>query len=273
MELKISLTGDLGSGKSTVSDLIVRLTGAEYYSTGRICRAIADKHGIDVVAMNRYMETHPEIDKEIDDGIAALSDVDRKMIIDSRMAWHFVRDTFRLYLSVDPDVSAARIFAAGRSTENFSTVEETAKKIAERKESEKRRYLDLYHVDYTDLSNYSLVVDTTYATPTEVAELVLSVAEEWERDHKIKRAYICPSRLYYPEEGAPLDYVHDLACRLDLAEEIPPVTVVEDNGKFYVTEGTPSALAYSLNDAVFVPCLLKKGKKNDGDYVQIKNSL
>ena len=44
MKDKISLAGDLGSGKSTVSKIIIDRLGAEYYSTGAIVRSVAEKH-------------------------------------------------------------------------------------------------------------------------------------------------------------------------------------------------------------------------------------
>ena len=94
MKDKISLAGDLGSGKSTVSKIIIDRLGAEYYSTGAIVRSVAEKHGMTVVELNKYMETHPEIDHEIDDGLKALSEVDKLLIIDSRMAWHFAEKSF-----------------------------------------------------------------------------------------------------------------------------------------------------------------------------------
>ena len=115
MKDKISLAGDLGSGKSTLSKILTERLGMEYYSTGTICREVATRHGISVGEMNKYMETHPELDHEIDDGLSALSEVDRPLLIDSRMAWHFTKGTFRVYLSTDLLTSAARIHAAGRA--------------------------------------------------------------------------------------------------------------------------------------------------------------
>ncbi len=273
METKITLTGDLGSGKSTVASLIVNRTGAEYVSTGVICRRVAESHGMSVLEMNQYMETHPELDHEIDDGIAALSDVDRRMIIDSRMAWHFVRRSFRVYLSCDLRTSAVRITGDGRATEMYSSVEEAMEKIAGRKASETKRYLSLYNADYTNLTNFSLVLDTTYATPVEAADVLLSVLDEWEtNEYEGTRAYICPARLLYPADGAPLDEVHELSCKLDLNEEIPPVEIVHENGNFYVTKGVASALAYALSDHVYVPAHLVPGKPS-GEYVSMKNNL
>ena len=127
MKDKISLAGDLGSGKSTVSKIIIDRLGAEYYSTGAIVRGVAEKHGMTVVELNKYMETHPEIDHEIDDGLVALSDVDKLLIIDSRMAWHFTRGTFKVYLSIDIETGAYRIMNANRDGEHRATLEETVK--------------------------------------------------------------------------------------------------------------------------------------------------
>ena len=97
MDNKISLAGDLGSGKSTVSAILIERLGAKYYSTGAIVRSIADSRNMTVVELNKYMETHPEIDHEIDAGIAALSESPESLIIDSRMAWHFTKGTFKVY--------------------------------------------------------------------------------------------------------------------------------------------------------------------------------
>ena len=92
--VKISLAGDLGSGKSTVGKILAPLFGAEIYSTGTIQRGIALQMGMSTLELNRYMETHPEIDGMIDDGLRALEKEEKNLIIDSRMAWHFVPSSF-----------------------------------------------------------------------------------------------------------------------------------------------------------------------------------
>ena len=139
MQDKISLAGDLGSGKSTVANIIIERLGAEYYSTGAIVRDIAAKHGMTIAELNVYMETHPEIDHEIDDGLKALSRVDKLLVIDSRMAWHFTEGTFKIYLSVDAETSALRIMNANRVGEHAATLEETVRQTRARRESEKKR--------------------------------------------------------------------------------------------------------------------------------------
>ena len=140
MKEKISLAGDLGSGKSTVADILINRLGAEYYSTGAIVRSIAAKHGMTVVELNVYMETHPEIDTEIDNGLVELGKIDKAMVIDSRMAWHFTPGTFKVYLSTDVETSALRIMGANRVGEHAASLEATIADTRARRESEKKRY-------------------------------------------------------------------------------------------------------------------------------------
>ena len=273
MKDKISLAGDLGSGKSTVSKIIIESLGAEYYSTGAIVRGVAEKHGMTVVELNKYMETHPEIDHEIDDGLKALSDVDKLLIIDSRMAWHFTKGTFKVYLTIDIETGALRIMNANRDGEHRATLEETVKDTRDRRESEKLRYKEQYGVDIKDLSNYALIVDTTYATPDEIAEIIMSGFEQWRGDRDYARTFICPSRLNFIDDEADAPEVEKRASMLDEGLEIPEVTVFECDGEFYVEDGLESALAYAFNMATFIPSTLIDKKRGDEEYIRMQNSL
>ena len=272
MKDKISLAGDLGSGKSTVSDILISRIGAEYYSTGAIVREIAQRRGMTVTELNVYMETHPEIDHEIDDGIARLSEVDKLLIIDSRMAWHFTRGTFRVYLSVDVETSALRIMNANRVGEHCATFEETVAATKTRCESEKKRYMTQYGVNIKDLSNYDLVVDTTAATPDEVADVIVSAFAAWQNDRTYRATYLTGERVNFPDEAPEGEEIEALVACLERGEQIPPVTVVERDGEFYLVGGHASALAHTML-STYVPATLVKGDVPDVTYVRMRNSL
>ena len=272
MNEKISLAGDLGSGKSTVSDILIKRLGAEYYSTGAIVRSIADKRGMSVVELNVYMETHPEIDKEIDDGLRALGDVDRRLIIDSRLAWHFTPNTFKIYLSTDIETSALRIMNANRKGEHAATLEQTVAETRARRESEKKRYMEQYGLDIKDLTNYALIVDTTYATPDEIADVIISAFDSWVGERDYRRAFISPERLNYPDTPADVSRVSELSDLLDMGEALSEITVFERDGEFYLEKGLEEAMAYSFNMCRFIPARLIKGEPH-GEYVKMKNSL
>ncbi len=169
MAVKISLAGDLGSGKSTVGKLLAEKFGAQMYSTGTIQRELAAKMNMTTLELNKYSETHPEVDDMIDDGLRALNEKDVSVVIDSRMAWHFVPSSFSVYMSADPAVAAARIMNAGRESEPFESLDEAVRSIAERRQSEQARYMHLYGVDIKDLKNYDFVIDTSDISPETVA--------------------------------------------------------------------------------------------------------
>ena len=269
---KISLAGDLGGGKSTVADILIKRLGAEYYSTGAIVRAIAAERGMTVGELNKYMETHPEIDHEIDNGIAALSEDERFLIIDSRMAWHFTKGTFKVYLSCDAETSALRILHAKRQGESTSTLEEMIECTKSRRESEKKRYMEQYGVDIKDLANYSLIVDTTTATPDEVAECIITAFRRWQQDKSYKAVFISTERLHFPEMELDGDTLSPLTQGLERGEEIAKISVCEADGEFYLVDGFEAAMAHVFNFSPFIPCTLVKAEPK-GEYVRMRNSL
>lgn len=269
---KISLAGDLGSGKSTVSHILTERLHLDYYSTGTVVRGMAAERGMTVVEFNEFMEKDPAFDRMIDDRLVALSDDPRGLIIDSRMAFHFVRDTFRVYFSTELETSAARILSAKRAEESFSTLEEMAENIRRRKMSERKRYKDFYGVDCKDLFQYALVVDTTYATPEEVALCVENAFAAWQKDRAYVGCFLSPLRPLYPED-TDTEAAAQFSERLALGESLPPVHVAEDDGTFYILQGEACAMAYAIAELPFVPCILEKAQKKSTDYVCMKNSL
>ena len=203
--IKISLAGDLGSGKSTVGKILAEEFQAELYSTGTIQRAIAVEMGMTTLQLNQYMETHPEIDGKIDDGLRALEKEPKNLIIDSRMAWHFVPSSFSVYMMADAYISAERIMNAGRESEPFASVEEAVRSVSDRRKSEMLRYSHLYGVNIKDMENYVYVIDTSYVDPQTVADHISAHYKLFAAGKTFDRYEICPARLLPcgKEEGEP----------------------------------------------------------------------
>ena len=122
-------------------------------------------------------------------------------------------------------------------------------------------------------SSYSLVVDTTYATPTEVAEVILSSLEVWRDDKELKLCYLSPERINYIDDEHDTEKMTEYASALERGEEIPPVKVFESDGEFYIEEGQESALAYAFNFSTYLPAVIVKGEIGERKYVKMKNSL
>lgn len=250
MDYRISLTGDLGSGKSTVCRIISSKYGCETYSTGKICRAIAAEKGInDIKEMNLYMKTHPEVDKEIDDGLIALSEKTGSLIVDSRMAWHFTKGTFKVYLSAAIDVAAERIFNDNRSEESYSSIEEMKQSNIERKRSENGRYFELYGVNIYDMTNYDLVVDTTAASAKQVSDIIIDEYTKNSNGTKKFNGYLCPARLF------PTKDINEF----DSSEQIE---ICCYNNNFYILSGHKTVLEAIRNDDAVVACNIVEAPSN-----------
>ena len=171
---KITITGDLGSGKSAVSKILCEKTGFEYVSTGRIQRQLAQDLDLDTLEMNRRADTDPTIDQRIDGIFVDLGKDAKGYVVDSRMAWFFLPESFKVYLQADVAVAAERILNdPSRKSEEYETKEEAIRKILARKQSENARFLVKYGADSTNLHNFDLVLDTTNRSPEQVAALIL----------------------------------------------------------------------------------------------------
>ncbi len=170
---KITLTGDLGSGKSAVSKILCERTGFEYISTGKVQRQLAQELGLDTLEMNRRADTDPSIDERIDSIFVSLGQDPKGYVIDSRMAWFFLPDSFKVFLQTDVHVAVHRILNdPTRNSEQYASPEEAAQKILARKASENARFLAKYGADCSNLDNFDLVIDTAKRLPEAVADLI-----------------------------------------------------------------------------------------------------
>ena len=190
MSTKIAISGDLGSGKSTIGKLIVDRNGFKYHSGGMIYRGLAEKYNMTPAEFAKYAEEHAEIDKEIDGELIKLSELDVDMVIDSRMAWHFVENSFKVHLLVEPRIAAERIVNENRGKEQYSSVEDAVDKIKQRKTSENKRYLEKYNVNADDFNNYHLIVDTTGVDPEDIYKLIMEKLELWSESKSFDKIWV-----------------------------------------------------------------------------------
>lgn len=206
----ISLTGDLGSGKSTISDILCKDLQYEYIYTGKIQREIAERYNMTTTELNKYSETHPEIDEEIDATFRSLNE-SACLIVDSRLAWFFIPDSFKVFLKTNLTVSAERITNdRKRKSEHYVSTDDAIHNIIERKNSENKRYKELYGADCADLDNFNLVVDTSFVTPRQIADLIITEYRIWKNTGlNGTRAFISPKNLY---PTRPVEHVKTKGC-------------------------------------------------------------
>ena len=177
----ISIAGELASGKGAVSNVLIEKLNYGIYRNGEYFRKLAKEHNMDVTTFNKYVENHPEIDRQIEKSAALYAKEHNKFIIDARLGWYAVPESFKVYLTVNIDEAAKRAFndEKRKETENFKTLEEQKQDLITRYKLENERYFNLYNVRKEDLSNYDLVIDTTKISPEEVANKIIEEYKKW----------------------------------------------------------------------------------------------
>ncbi|MFA5751384.1 MAG: AAA family ATPase [Candidatus Paceibacterota bacterium] len=180
----ISITGTLGSGKSSTAKLVAEKLGYKHYSAGDFFRNIGLKLGISVNEVSKRAETDFEIDKMTDDEVRKVGRMD-KIVIDSRLAFHFIPESFKVYLDLPPEIAKERILdnikenSLRKQSEQSENADEIYKRIIQRLESERKRYKEYYGVIHTDTGNYDLIIDTNKNNLEEVVNIVIAKYKDW----------------------------------------------------------------------------------------------
>ncbi len=151
------------------------------YRNGDYFRKLAKDMDMDVTSFNVYVKEHPEIDIQIESSAKEYAKTNDNFIIDARLGWYAVPESFKVYLKVDIDVAAKRALEDEnrKDSENFKTLEEQKADMEKRYKLENERYWELYKVRKEDESNYDLVIDTTNLTPDEVADKIEEEYKKW----------------------------------------------------------------------------------------------
>jgi CMP/dCMP kinase len=160
----ITVAGLPGSGKSSTAKAVAAALGFRHFSSGDQFRQLAVERGESIEAMNISAEVQRDIDLEVDNMLQEIYRTRQHLVIDSRMAWRWMPDSFKVFLMLDADVAAARIFnhlrQEGRISEDAQSVDEVRESIERRSASEQKRYAALYGVNVIDLRNFDIAINT-----------------------------------------------------------------------------------------------------------------
>jgi cytidylate kinase len=245
----ITLSGDIGSGKSSVASELRKLAGYDIIGTGKIQRAIAERRGLTTLELNRISETDRSVDDEIDNYVIETGKTQDNLIIDSRLAWHFIPAAFKVYLSVDPLIGAERVYGAGRSDEHNPSLEATLQNNLKRQSYEDQRFYKLYNVHFRLYQNYDLIVDTSYTAPETIAQKIYACFEQRNRGESFPELWLDPRRLL-PTHAPESETAGQTHADFDFSQ---PISVFVHDGLIYITEGHKKALAARRSGLDLIP--------------------
>lgn len=185
----ITIAGGLGSGKSTTAKLVGERLGYPRYSGGDFMRQMADTRGVSLEDLGTLAKSDESIDREIDTLQKRFMDTHDSFVIDSRLGWFLAPESFKVFLSLDGQVAAERVFAdlqnnAMNRSNEVNTLPQSVSEVAEKQQarvaSERARYQQYYGIeDHYDAKHFDIVVDTEHNTPEQVTGIIVEAFEGW----------------------------------------------------------------------------------------------
>ncbi|MBU4283542.1 MAG: cytidylate kinase family protein [Nanoarchaeota archaeon] len=169
----ITISGTIGSGKSSVGILVAKKLGFKYYCIGDLRREMAKKRGISIWELNKLGEEDPSTDLEPDKFAEEKGKKEDNFVMVGRTSFHFIPHSVKIFLDVAPEVGAKRIFNHQRNEEKYKDLKQAIKKANERHKSDDKRYKKYYNLDVFGMSNYDFVIDTTNLTIEQAAEKII----------------------------------------------------------------------------------------------------
>ena len=256
----ITITGDVGSGKSTIGKIAADSLGYKHISTGTILRGIANQRGQTIIQMNEDIVKEHEIDKEIDSYIQRISSEENKLVLDSRMAWHFAKNGFKVYVTVDPYVGAQRVIKDNRSDEVHHDVVDAVKNNLKRKSLEDKRFMTLYGVRCDDFQNFDIVIDSTWIEARQVADVVVKAYMNKTNTFINTIAYMCPKRLYPVINIKTIDAQKTNkifnSIKLDGYDKSLPIEIIRYSKYFFIFDGHKRASCALRLGLHHIPCII-----------------
>lgn len=181
----VTISGNPGSGKSSAAEIFASLTGAKRIYVGGIRRQMAQDKGMTIEQLNEYAITHPETDVDIDRIVASqvrdLFAQGRRVLVEGRTQFHFLPESLKIYIFVDPMEGARRIYEDHRNGGKnrnecvVTSLTEMLEAVKRREESDAARYLQYYGFDHRDKGHYNSVIDSTNLSKDEVVARILEL--------------------------------------------------------------------------------------------------
>lgn len=170
----ITITGKPCSGKGSVSKIFCQKYNFEYVCTGDMFRELAKSYGYNDVLEFQKDEVCKNADEIVDSKTTELgkTSIDKNIVVDSRLAWHFIPNSYKVFIDIDWPTAGKRLLEANRKNEQAKDLNSAITKLEDRWKEENSRYLELYNTNNLNPDNYNLVISSANKTPEEIADII-----------------------------------------------------------------------------------------------------
>lgn len=281
--MHFSITGYLGSGKTTICKKLQEQYGFERIYAGGILREIAQNMGMSILEFTKYRLENDEgkkYDQIVDEYTVRIAkeNPDKNLIFDSRLAWHFIPSTFKIFVLVSPYEAALRTYLTRKeSDESYSSIEEAKELLVERRIAENRNYKKIYGVNCENLEQYDLVIDTTSISTDEAVKIIMDCYNKWANGIKYPKFWIAPTTLFptKPLYEINMDKVKNTFEAIS-EKKVRIVEVLRFHDSLFILDGHGVVLAYNLlKEKLINPIIvmdeedIKKRNIEIGDLIKV----
>ncbi len=199
-------------------------------------------------------------------------------LIDSRLAFHNIPESFSVRLTVDNRIAGKRLFndrKRGNEDNNYISEKEAEAAVKERGEGENKRFKSQYNIDLKDENNYNLIIDTSFSKVEDVADVILT-CEECEREGKkyaknwIGTKQLLPTQSMRETEAPSFGGLYTLEELKENIKEngyIPyaAIYIMEVNNKKYILDGHHANFALAELGKTLIPYEIKKSDRSEDE--------
>lgn len=167
---KITVFGLAGTGKGTVCKILCERLGYKSFSGGDFARATATKMGVTLLELDEMSKTDKSIDIERDKVLSDFGKSNDNFVVEARLAWYFIPDSFKICFVCDFDERTRRV-----AQREHKDIELVRAETIQREKSIYERFDKYYGIkDLVSESNFDLIIDTTSISPDAIADKILS---------------------------------------------------------------------------------------------------
>jgi len=175
----ITISGPIGSGKSTVAQALAEARSVDHVSGGDIFRELAADRGYTPLEFNKLAEEDDQIDRDLDRRLREIAAERDALVLESRLAGWMAGEhaDLKFWFDAPETIRAARV--ADREKREY---EDALSEMRARAESEAKRYKEYYGIDFSDHSIYDLSMNTARWDPEAVLAILQTAIEAYDAE-------------------------------------------------------------------------------------------
>jgi len=169
---KITISGKICTGKTTLLKKLQKILNWPTFMTGQLFRDYVKEHGLD---LERAQEQNTKLTKAVDSKVKNMLHAPGNLIVDgwmSGLSANHLKDVLKILLVCKDDIRYKR-FAKREKI----VLEDAKVRIEDRQNSWFDKIEKIHKIkkkEFVDEKNYTLVIDTSYITPQAVTNHVLN---------------------------------------------------------------------------------------------------